>query len=302
MGLRTRIKPKPYNTIMDTPVDYQKATVNKRMAEQETTAAIEHITLHGIRLHALTEAGCVGHLMRELDAGRGGWVVTPNLDHLCRAETDSEFRGMLAEADVVVADGMPLIWASRLQGTPLPQRVAGSSLVWSLAEAAADRGRSLYLLGGDPGAADNAARVLRTRYPDLKIAGTDCPEVGFDENPVRIGEVFKKVLAAKPDIVYVGLGSPKQERLIRQVRVGLPHVWWLGVGISLSFIAGDVRRAPRWVQKLGLEWLHRLVQEPDRLARRYLVHGLPCAARLFVGAALRRYGGKHDRTRRPTML
>lgn len=272
------------------------------MTEQETTAAIDHITLRGIRLHALTEAGCVEHLMRELDAGRGGWVVTPNLDHMRRAETDSEFRGMLAEADVVVADGMPLIWASRLQGTPLPQRVAGSSLVWSLAEAAAGRGRSLYLLGGDPGAADNAARVLKSRYPDLRIAGTDCPEVGFDKNARHIEKVLKKMLAAKPDIVYVGLGSPKQERLIRQVRVGLPHVWWLGVGISLSFIAGDVRRAPRWAQQLGLEWLHRLIQEPGRLGKRYLMHGLPFAARLLVGAALWRCRGKHDSTRRQTML
>ncbi len=175
-------------------------------------------------------------------------------------------------------------------------------MVWSLAEAAAGRGRSLYLLGGDPGTADNAARVLKTRYPDLSIAGTDCPEVGFDKNARCVEEVLKKMLAAKPDIVYVGLGSPKQERLIRQVRVGLPHVWWLGVGISLSFIAGDVRRAPRWAQKLGLEWLHRLIQEPGRLAKRYLVQGLPFAARLLIGAALRRRRGKHDRTRRPTML
>ena len=255
------------------------------MPDQTTRNPLEHITLRGIRLHALTEAGCVDHLLNELDAGRGGWVITPNLDHMRRAETDREFRQMLDEADVVVADGTPLIWASRLQDTPLPQRVAGSSLVWSLAEAAAGKGRSLYLLGGSPGAAEKAADQLKKRYPDLKMAGTDCPEIGFDKNPDRIEEVLQKVLDAGPDIVYVGLGSPKQERLIRQVRVRLPHVWWIGVGISLSFIAGDVRRAPRWVQKLGLEWLHRLVQEPGRLAGRYLVHGLPFAARLLIGAA-----------------
>jgi N-acetylglucosaminyldiphosphoundecaprenol N-acetyl-beta-D-mannosaminyltransferase len=276
--------------------------VDKKMTEQQATTAIDHITLRGIRLHALTESRCVEHLMDELDAGRGGWVVTPNLDHMRRAGSDSEFRGMLDEADVVVADGMPLIWASCLQGTPLPQRVAGSSLVWSLASAAADRGRSLYLLGGDPGAADNAARVLKSRYPDLRIAGSDCPEMGFDKDPERIEEVLKKVLAAGPDIVYVALGSPKQERLIRQVRARLPHVWWLGVGISLSFIAGDVRRAPRWIQKLGLEWLHRLVQEPGRLAKRYLVHGLPFAARLLTGAALSRLKRKRDARRHLTTL
>jgi len=262
------------------------------MTEQATAQSIDSVLMRGIRLDALTEAGCVEHLMKELDAGRGGWVITPNLDHMRRAEKDDEFRGMLAQADVVVADGMPLIWASWVQGTALPQRVAGSSLVWSVAKAAAEHGRSLYLLGGDPGAAEGAAKALIARYPDLRIAGIDCPAFGFDQDPVKIVEVKQKVLEAKPDIVYVGLGSPKQERLIGQVRVGLPHVWWLGVGISLSFIAGDVRRAPRWIQKLGMEWLHRLAQEPGRLAKRYLIHGLPFAARLLFGALLQRIVGR----------
>lgn len=258
----------------------------------------KRITLRGVGIDVLTERGCVGHLMRELAHGRGGWVITPNLDHLRRAEEDAEFRRMLAEADVVVADGMPLIWASRLQGTALPERVAGSSLVWSLAEAASQAGHSLYLLGGDPGVAEQAAEVLVNRYPDLQIAGFDCPEIGFDKDPGRLAEVMKKVLEAGPDIVYVGLGSPKQERLIRQARVGLPHVWWLGVGISLSFIAGDVRRAPGWIQKLGLEWVHRLCQEPGRLAKRYLLHGLPFAARLLGSALRQRIRGNH-RTMNP---
>lgn len=248
------------------------------------------ITLRGVPIDVMTEKGCVAHIIERSRAGQGGWVITPNLDHMRRAESDDEFRSMLHEADVVVADGMPLIWASRLQGTPLPERVAGSALVWSLAEAAAKADRSLYLLGGDPGAADQAAEVLKKRYPDLRIVGTDCPAFGFDKKPEQMDRVLHKILEAKPDIVYVGLGSPKQERLIRQARVGLPHIWWLGVGISLSFIAGDVKRAPKWVQKIGLEWVHRLLQEPGRLAKRYLVHGLPFAARLLLGAATNRSG------------
>jgi len=246
------------------------------------------ITLHGVPIDVLTERACVRHLIGESEAGRGGWVITPNLDHLRRAEKDNEFKQMLYEADVVVADGMPLIWASKAQGTPLPERVAGSSLVWTIAEAAADAGRSLYLLGGDPGVAEKAAGVLTKRFPTLTIAGTDCPEMGFDQDPDRLQAVLQKVLDKSPDIVYVGLGSPKQERLIKRALEGLPHVWWLGIGISLSFIAGDVKRAPRWVQKIGMEWLHRLLQEPGRLARRYLLQGLPFAARLLIGACLKR--------------
>ncbi len=258
------------------------------MTRPAVMSSHRRIQLRGIAIDALTEADCVAHLMSELAEGRGGWVITPNLDHLRRAGRDHEFRSMLTEADLVVADGMPLVWASRLQGTPLPERVAGSSLVWSLAEAAAHAGRSLYLLGGDPGAAEKATKVLTERYPDLRIAGIDCPPMGFDKNPDRIEQTIQKVLDARPDIVYVGLGSPKQERLIRQARSRLPQVWWLGVGISLSFIAGDVKRAPRWVQKLGLEWAHRLVQEPGRLAKRYLLHGLPFALVLLVDSILAR--------------
>lgn len=254
------------------------------MPDPKAPTRPDTITLRGVDIHAVTEAGCVDHIIHELDAKRGGWVITPNLDHMRRAETDPEFKDMLDQADLIVADGNPLVWASQLQGTPLPERVAGSSLVWSLAQAAAKANRSLYLLGGDPGAADKAAEVLKKRYPSLNIVGTDCPPVGFDKQDDGISKVLEKVLEASPDIVYVGLGSPKQERLIRQIRIKLPHVWWLGVGISLSFIAGDVRRAPQWVQKLGLEWLHRLFQEPGRLAKRYLVHGLPFAARLLLGA------------------
>ena len=140
------------------------------MSEASDSTKNQRIDLRGVAIDVLTEQGCVERLIRESQAGQGGWVITPNLDHMRRAETDDEFRTMLDEADVVVADGMPLIWASRLQGTPLPERVAGSALVWSLAEAAAKADRSLYLLGGDPGAADKAADVLKKPLP----VATDC--------------------------------------------------------------------------------------------------------------------------------
>jgi len=240
---------------------------------------------------ALSERGVVSHVHWALRAGRGGWVITPNLDHLRRARRDAEFAGMLREADLVVADGMPLIWASRLQGTPLPERVAGSSLVWTLAESAAREGRSLYLLGGAPGAAEGAARVLQERYPSLRIAGYHCPPMGFEHNADEMQTIRESIVTAKPDIIYVALGSPKQERLIRELRPCRANAWWLGVGISLSFICGQVHRAPRWMQWIGLEWVHRLAQEPRRLARRYLVEGLPYAAALMTRAAKRRVSG-----------
>jgi exopolysaccharide biosynthesis WecB/TagA/CpsF family protein len=224
------------------------------------------VDLLGVKIHAITELDCVRRILEEISAGRGGIVVTPNLDHLRRYLHDVNFGALVAEADLVVADGMPLVWASRLQGTPLPQRVAGSNLISSLSSAAAECGKSIFLLGGAPGTAQGAARVLFERHPNLKIAALS---------------------AGKPDIIYVALGSPKQERLIAKLRQILPNSWWLGVGNSFSFLCGDVRRAPLWMQAIGLEWVHRLLQEPRRLFRRYVMVGVPFASRLLARSTIR---------------
>jgi N-acetylglucosaminyldiphosphoundecaprenol N-acetyl-beta-D-mannosaminyltransferase len=231
--------------------------------------------------------------MQELDANRGGELVTPNLDHLRRCRLDPSFAGLVAQSQVVVADGMPLVWASRLQGTPLPERVAGSDLISSVSAAAAERGRSVFFLGGAPGSAQAAAEVLVSRHPTLKIAGTHCPPMGFELNPEAMAEIIDRLTMAKPDIVYVALGSPKQEHLIHELREWLPRSWWLGVGYSFSFLAGEGSRAPLWMQRTGLEWLHRLAREPRRLARRYLLEGLPHAARLLTSTTFNGITGRH---------
>lgn len=250
-----------------------------------------NVILRGVAFDALTESQIVHQLFEQLTAGQGGWIITANLDILRRATRDADFASMMREADIVTADGMPLVWASRVQGTPLPQRVAGSAMVWSIAAEAARSQRSLFLLGGMPGAAEGAAQVLCERYPGLRVAGTHCPPMGFEHDPAAMAVIEQQLIAAKPDIVYVALGSPKQEHLIRSLKSKdlLPRAWWIGVGISLSFICGQVQRAPRWMQKLGLEWLHRLVQEPGRLAKRYILHGIPFAASLLLTSLAARF-------------
>lgn len=256
-------------------------------ARGERTPALPTIDLDGVRLNALNEGQCVAHVVDSLRAGRGGWIVTPNLDHMRRLRRDKSFRELYRQADVAVADGMPLVWASRLQRTPLPERVAGSDLIWSLARAAATSGASLFLLGGDPGTADEAAVKLRARFARLRIVGTSCPEPGFEQRPAAIAAIAARLVEARPDIVFVALGSPKQEAVIGRLRTVLPRAWWLGVGISFSFVAGRVPRAPPWLRRIGLEWLHRLVHEPRRLARRYLVDGLPFGAGLMARSLFR---------------
>ncbi len=249
--------------------------------------ALPEVELEGIGLHALSESECVEHVLDELDAGRGGWVVTPNLDHLRRTRREREFRELYEEATLRVVDGQILVWALALQRTPIPGRVAGSDLISSLSRGAAERGRSLFLLGGNPGTAQKAAAVLRERHPGLAIAGTECPSSGFEKDPLAMARLSRQIHQARPDIVFVALGSPKQELVIRHLRHDRPEAWWLGVGISFSFLCGEIGRAPLWMQLAGLEWLHRLGQEPLRLGRRYLVHGLPYAAGLLVSCAVR---------------
>ena len=258
----------------------------------ERSESLPVVRLRGLAFHAISEQQCIEAICRDLADGRGGWVITANLDHLRRALVDPSYRALCDEADLLVADGMPLVWASRIQGTPLPQRVAGSSLVSTLSQQAASEARSIYLLGGDPGTAEAAGEVLKTRYGGLRIAGSFCPPFGFEKDESQVCKMIETLVHAQPDIVYVALGSPKQELLIARIREHLPQAWWIGVGISFSFLTGDVRRAPRWMQVTGLEWVHRLVQEPRRLARRYLIEGVPFAITLLLSAAWTRIAGR----------
>lgn len=238
------------------------------------------VTVMGVAFDRVTAADACARVEAAMRERRGGVIITPNLDHLRRTRRDPRFRRLVREADLVVADGMPIVWASRLAGDPLPERVAGSSLMVPLVERAAACGRSVFLLGGNPGVAERAGEVLRQRIPGVEIAGTLCPGLGFERDPSAMTQIRATLERARPGLVLVALGSPKQEELIDAVRGAAPGAWWAGIGIGLSFLTGDVARAPGWMQAVGLEWVHRLVREPKRLARRYLIEGLPFAARL----------------------
>jgi N-acetylglucosaminyldiphosphoundecaprenol N-acetyl-beta-D-mannosaminyltransferase len=233
------------------------------------------LALDDLQIAVLDEAEAVLHVIGSLDAGRGGWMVTANLDILRQVQASPEVRRLVEQADLRVADGMPLLWAARLQGSPLPERVCGSNLIHSLPAAAAAAGRSVFFLGGDPGTAEAAAAALVGRHPNLRVAGCLCPKFGFEQDPEELARIEHALRESKPDLVLVALGFPKQERLIERMRASAPQAWWIGVGISFSFASGRVKRAPRWVQAIGLEWLHRTLQEPRRLFKRYFVHDIP---------------------------
>jgi N-acetylglucosaminyldiphosphoundecaprenol N-acetyl-beta-D-mannosaminyltransferase len=246
------------------------------------------VDLMGLPVDAVTAPEAVEIVTDALGDGRGGWVITPNLEHLRAFRRRPELRPHFREADLVLADGMPLVWASRLQDTPLPERVAGSDLIWSLSRAAARHDASVYLVGGNPGTALAAAGVLEDAAPGLEVAGAHCPPMGFTSDGDELQRVERAVASSEADLVYVGLPLDKQVTLIPRLRERLPRAWFLGLGISFSFVCGDVARAPRWMQAHGLEWVHRLTQEPARLVRRYLIEGVPFALALFAHSARRR--------------
>ena len=252
------------------------------------------IRLLNIDINQITEYQCVEYIINCLQQGRGGWVITPNLDHMYRMCHDENFRNLSKTADIIVADGMPLVWASKIQGTPLPERVAGSNLIHSLTKAAEDNNYTIFLLGGEGNAAEEASLVFKKQYPALQIVGQYAPPLGFEKNQQQTNYINQEILSCKPNIVYVALGSPKQEILIQKLKHILPEAWFIGVGISLSFISGHVKRAPKWVQKIGFEWLHRLIQEPTRLIKRYLVHGIPFAVYLFYVTLRQRFRSKNE--------
>ncbi|GIE79242.1 UDP-N-acetyl-D-mannosaminuronic acid transferase [Actinoplanes philippinensis] len=282
-----------------------------------TIEAFERVQLDGTGIDRITEDEVVAVVREALAHGRGGRIITPNVDILRRAAADPAVRRHLDDADLIVADGMPLVWASRLGGVPLPERVAGSSLIWSLSEGLGRDARSVFVVGGTPaslvaskaargagpdGAGGTLASVVATRtarnagpdgaaragarlaetFPGLRIAGTLSPDYGFEEDEAAYAGFCATIVAARPDLVFVGLGFPKQEVVIERLRPELPGTWFVGCGAAVNFVAGDVGRAPRWMQRTGLEWAHRLGVEPRRLAGRYLRHDAPYALRLLA--------------------
>jgi N-acetylglucosaminyldiphosphoundecaprenol N-acetyl-beta-D-mannosaminyltransferase len=247
------------------------------------------VALMGLDVAAVSERDTINYVLDALVRERGGWICPANLDVLRQWRDSADVRELVAAADLVVADGMPLVWAGELQGSPLPERVAGSSLILSLTAAAADAGASVFFLGGNPGTADAAVARLTTLSPQLRLAGTLCPPFGFDRDPAWLDRIEQLLRDKSPDIVYVGLGFPKQERLIAALRGRLPTTWFISCGVSFSFVAGEIPRAPAAMQRLGLEWLHRMAQEPKRLYRRYLFHGIPFLVQLLVSALAFRF-------------
>ena len=199
------------------------------------------------------------------------YVVTPNVDHIVKLESDKEFQEVYKEADLILTDGMPLIWISKLKKNPIKEKVSGSDLFPEVCKLAAYKGYKVFLLGAAEGVAAKAAENLKEKYKGLNVVGTYSPSYGFEKKEHEIQEIIKMINEVKPDILAVGLGAPKQEKFLYNYRKQLNVPISLAIGASIDFEAGNIERAPEWMQHSGLEWFYRLCKEPKRMFNRYLV-------------------------------
>jgi N-acetylglucosaminyldiphosphoundecaprenol N-acetyl-beta-D-mannosaminyltransferase len=233
--------------------------------------APERIRVGKLPIDSVSFEGALDVIDQLVHAGNGGTVFTPNVDHIVMAEHDPRFQTAYQAASLSLVDGTPVMWASRLLGTPLPAKVSGSDLIMPLMERAAERGYRVYFLGGAPGVAELARDKLKIALPAIQIVGIDASRIDVTGDMSAPDDVVDRIRDARPDLVLVALGAPKQE-LWSQARLHLlkPAVL-IGVNASLDFVAGVQKRAPRWMSNAGVEWAYRLAQEPRRLAGRYLL-------------------------------
>lgn len=206
-----------------------------------------------------------------IQQNRCAYVVTPNVDHIVRLEKGGILNDVYKNADLILADGKPLIWISKWYKTPIKEKISGSDLFPKLCEMASNKGYRVFFLGAAKGVASKAAQNLKNKYPALIVAGTYSPPFGFESDSNEMDKIKKMIKESKPHILVVGLGCPKQEMFIYRNKDDLNIPISLGLGASLDFEAGVVKRAPAWMSNHGLEWVFRLLKDPKRLAKRYLI-------------------------------
>lgn len=213
--------------------------------------------------------------VREIDRlirlGKPSIVVTPNVDTVVKLEQGGELAEVYRQADLILCDGMPMVWLSKLYDTPIKQKISGSDLFPRLCVLAAKRGYRMFFLGAEKGVADIAAARLKKRFAGLDICGTYSPPVGFEKDENELEKIRQQVKDARPDILILAFGVPKQELFMMHERYRLGVPVSLGLGATLDFEAGKIKRAPKWMSEHGLEWAFRITQDPKRLAKRYLV-------------------------------
>lgn len=219
----------------------------------------------------VTREEALKHIEECIENRTIGHVITPNVDQIVRIETDSYFKQIVENAELLLVDGTPLVWIAKLYRRPFKEKICGSDLFPDLCELAVRKKYSIFLLGAAEGVADKAACNIIEKYPKIKIAGTYSPPYGFEKNQNEIDKINNILLNSKADMLIVGLGVPKQDIFIYENMKKYQIPLSFSFGAVIDFEAGVQKRAPKWINRIGMEWLYRLLDNPSRMFKRYII-------------------------------
>jgi N-acetylglucosaminyldiphosphoundecaprenol N-acetyl-beta-D-mannosaminyltransferase len=253
--------------------------------------SVKRVNILGCPFNAISFSETVRSIKQSVMEGNCQQIVPGNVDFVMKAKRDPVFAQELWRADLVVADGVPIVWAASLLGTPIRGRVSGTELVWSCAEISAELGCAVTLIGGKPGVAQRAAQKMRERYPKSELYALPTPTpLGYHENL----ELLEQIRELNAKIVLVALGAPRQERWMQAHLAACRANVGIGIGSAFDIICGDLPRAPKWMKDRGLEWFHRLLQDPRRLGKRYLIEDSPFLLHLAFAILHKRLWSRLD--------
>lgn len=213
----------------------------------------------------------VEHIETLIASGKKSYVVAINVDVVMKIEEDPRLKEITDQADMVLVDGTPLVWIAKAHKKPVKEKVSGSDLVPQLCKTAAEKGYTVFILGGKVGVAEQAKQKLEEKYPGIKIVGTYAPPLGFEKDEAELAKTNALISQASPDLLIACLGCPKQEKFIYENIEKYDARVSVCAGATVDFLAGNVKRAPKWMSDHGLEWFYRFTQEPKRLFKRYFV-------------------------------
>ena len=238
---------------------------------------MEYLPLNRMRfmntwIDNVTAEEATAHIERCIAERRIVQIIGPNVDQIVRIERDPYFAKICEDAELLLTDGHPMLWISRWYGTPIKEKIGGADYIPRLCKLAAEKGYSIFLLGAAPGVAQRAADRLAEQYPGLKIAGVYSPPYGFEKDPVEIEKIDRILYDSHADMLFIGMGVPKQDIFAYENKDKYQIPISFSVGATIDFIAGEQKRAPKWMTNHGLEWFYRFLQEPGRMFQRYFVN------------------------------
>lgn len=232
-------------------------------------------------INNITMDETVQNIEQMIQKGQKTYVTPINVDVVMKMEKDEKLKEIIDNADIVLADGKPLIWISKLKNNPIKEKVSGSDLVPQLCELSNRKGYTIFILGGKEGIAEIAKKNLEKEYSNIKILGTYAPPFGFENDPKEIEKINEMISLSKPDLLFACFGCPKQEKWVYDNYKKYDAKVSICAGATVDFLAGNVKRAPKWMSNVGLEWFYRFLQEPKRLFKRYFIDDMKIIKLVF---------------------